>query len=391
MAERNIFDIVFLVKSLNCGIGGMESHQKAFIRYFGNYKWCRRFFIFEQYASSVRVSSCIKGSIFHLKDFLTTEDSILSIKEYLSYSVLVFSNDFWWIEKISLLKKYWPWAKLMIRSGGNDIELAPWNVGKLTYSNRLQKCLNTLKDCDLIIANSNFTVNRFISKGITKDKIAIIRGGVDSSYTKYLIKNKIQLKEDIRSRHNIQAPKIGVFACRMVPFKGIELALDALSISSVKKSVHLLFVGDGPLRQSIQQKCCDKKLSVTFLGIQSNAATLRVIAGSDFLINTSLEYETEYKGHPYIHTETMGRSMMEALMVHTPIIATNVGGIPQLFHENSNIGELTECNVLAISLALEKMCATPPDLSAYKYTKYEWNYVFMMYITLFENLLNRAL
>ena len=29
-------ELIFLVKSLHCGIGGMEAHQKAFIKYFRN-------------------------------------------------------------------------------------------------------------------------------------------------------------------------------------------------------------------------------------------------------------------------------------------------------------------------------------------------------------------
>lgn len=388
MATRGRFDIIFLVKSLNCGIGGMETHQNAFIRFFSRCNKVKNFFILEQHKTGICVYTFFNNTSSLVGVYVTVGGAIMSVRDLLSHDVLVFANDFWWIENLEIFRQLCPCAKIMIRSGGNDIELAPWNLGEYTFTERLQKCVKAVNSCDYVIANSDFSVDRLIAKGVKEEKIISVRGGVDSLYSRSLASRKDEIRADIVYRHQITLPKIGIFSCRLVPFKGIELAIEALCISSVKDVAHIIFVGDGPIKESTQSLCIRKNIQATFIGAQPNEKAVRYVAGSDFLINTSIEYDAEFKGHKYIHTETMGRSMMEAIMVNTPIIATNVGGTSQLFKENKNIGILCDCNSLAIASAMERICYYP-KIYTKEFPQYGWNFVFNTYITLFEKSLQK--
>ena len=376
-------ELIFLVKSLHCGIGGMEAHQKAFIKYFRNNEMYRLWIVTRE-DKGVQILLNEGDSYKLIGNYVDPKYGFRQLYSVISENPVIFSNDFWWIDLLPIVRESFPNSRICIRSGGNDIEKMPWNIGNLSYVERRILCVETLNNVDKIIVNSRFSQNRFMSYGISKEKIMIIRGGVDDDLCRKVVSNKELLLQNLRERYEIKRPYVFSFACRMVPFKGIRLALDSIIYSTYKNKCHIVFAGDGQLRSEIEKYCFSNGLKTTFLGAIPNEEVLKIIGASHLLFNTSLETKKIFRDHSYIHTETMGRSMIEALLVHTPIIATNVGGVSQLFAENEDIGIMTDCNIYAISEAIER--ALTHNFSFTIKENYSWNHIFNLYSEIFYSI-----
>ena len=382
MEKNDRINLIFFVKELNNGIGGMEVHQRAFIDYF-KVSTLFRLYVVEKANLGMIVYMTFGESLQLVGIQKTVRKGLFQLKQNLDGKTIVFINDFWWIETIPLIRREFNNSKIFIRSGGNDIEKMPWNIGDFSYEKRLELCKKALNQVDGIIVNSKFSQKRFISHGIPSKKTIIIRGGVNTVVCDFVAKRREMINQTVRMIYGITSPYLFAFACRLVPFKGILLALEAIRQSPYKDLCHLLFLGDGELMDELRDYCQTHGLNTSFLGALPNEDVLNVLGACDLLINTSLELVKSYKGHSYIHTETMGRSMMEAISVHTPIIATNVGGIPELFKENNDIGILADCSVEAISSAIE--IALKHQFTFRTNIDYSWNNVFNSYSSIFNS------
>ena len=102
-----------------------------------------------------------------------------------------------------------------------------------------------------------------------------------------------------------------IYAGRLSKEKGI---LDLLAIShKLDKDIHLLILGTGPEEPHVQE-IIKKFSNIHYLGYQPKENTIKLIRGSDILIQPSLmEGGTS-------------STLLEAMMCKTPIIATVVGG-----------------------------------------------------------------
>ena len=154
-------EIIFLVHSLECGIGGMESHQKAFIKYFtGESKYsigCS--YIIENKDSYFKILKwdgicfCVVYTSANIENIMT----YFKVKQTKGRNFIFVLNDSWWIEYIHSIRATFKENIIAIRVGGNDIELAPWNIGKLNYVERRFKWKLATNQANYVIANSNYT------------------------------------------------------------------------------------------------------------------------------------------------------------------------------------------------------------------------------------------
>lgn len=109
-------------------------------------------------------------------------------------------------------------------------------------------------------------------------------------------------------------------------FRPVKRVLDVLEVYlKVREAMpaRLLFIGDGPDRARLEQRCrevgcCDK---VMFLG--NLPAVEEVLTGADlFLLPSS--------------SESFGLAALEALACEVPVIASNAGGIPEVVEHGVN-------------------------------------------------------
>jgi len=120
---------------------------------------------------------------------------------------------------------------------------------------------------------------------------------------------------------NYHDPTIG-FVGRLSEEKGVQTLIEAMATIRMKvPRVRLLIAGTGPTEQRLRKSVQDADLgdSISFLGFCSNA--FEVMGKLDVFV---LPSRTE--GCPIV--------VLEAMAMGVPVVATNVGGTPELVKDN---------------------------------------------------------
>lgn len=110
---------------------------------------------------------------------------------------------------------------------------------------------------------------------------------------------------------------------RLTPIKGIEFVLRACALLIGQRpmsQIHVLVVGDGPLREALEElaRCLGISKRVTFLGERQDV--LHLLGLFDVFVMPSL-----HEGIPM--------ALLEALGAGCPVVASNVGGIPEIIRD----------------------------------------------------------
>lgn len=100
------------------------------------------------------------------------------------------------------------------------------------------------------------------------------------------------------------------------------LAAMAIARASVPQ-LRLVLVGDGPLRPALEKSCADLQIgeAVSFLGDRSDVSEL--LAGFDMFVLSSI-------------SEGYSISLLEACASALPVVATDVGGNPEIIRDGRN-------------------------------------------------------
>ncbi|MCJ8503133.1 glycosyltransferase family 4 protein [Desulfatitalea alkaliphila] len=183
---------------------------------------------------------------------------------------------------------------------------------KIKFYNYLEKYL--LKFADKVVAVSEGMVNGLNTVWIGKEKINIIYNAVDpNEYSSYA--PTIKIREQYRI--NNAAPLVAVVG-RFSPEKGHRYFVEALpKILKVFPGLKTLFIGDGPLKKELQQQInqAGLKSKVIFTGYQSNVQDF--FREIDLIVLPSL-------------SEGMPNVALEAMLFQKPVVATRVGGVPEV-------------------------------------------------------------
>lgn len=145
--------------------------------------------------------------------------------------------------------------------------------------------------------------------------------------------------------------------------KGVRYAIDALM--SCDERVHLLVAGDGAEREGLMRRAQEAGVGqrVRFVGYVSDPFS--VFSASDAAVVPSL------------WNEAFGRVVVEAMACSTPVIATAVGGMQELFEDGTHGFLVPKANAEAIAEALNRlagdkrlhgaMAAAARELAAQRY------------------------
>lgn len=147
---------------------------------------------------------------------------------------------------------------------------------------------------------------------IPKDKVQTILNGVDGDAF-YKFPDKL--------KHQEESPFVIGTVGRLAPEKNHQCLLDACS-RLLKDNYNILvkIVGDGPLREQLASECKKQGLAdvVEFLGVQKDI--LGAMNGFDLFVLPSL-------------TEGISLTLLESMACELPVVATNVGGNPEVVVE----------------------------------------------------------
>lgn len=347
-------------------IGGMEMHAKYFIKYFQKNQ---NFPLLGIVTKNEERKDCL------ILDNQTIEIDITKLDKNLSPEIIFF-NSGRWIEEFAKIRSTFPNSKFFYRTGGNEILKALIVVNKNPDHKKRQlywvREINN--NIDTLITNSLYTENRLTTLGI---KIPFKRfvGGVNISNF-----------QNIRPKKN---DLVTIFcAARFVPYKNHSLmmsVINELALSGLKFNVKL--AGDGPLLSKIMQQVKEYNLGsfVEFLGNLDNLQTCQEIFNADIYMQLSKDEVTKVEGGSYIHSEGMGRSIVEALSAGTFVIAGKSGALPEIVFPPH--GLLINLNDGAREIAnhIIPMIQTPPPKTKVR-KDFTWNKIFTGYEKLFGNI-----
>lgn len=193
------------------------------------------------------------------------------------------------------------------------------------------------------ITVSEMLGKQMINEGIPARKVSVIHNGLEIE--KY---DPDVSGEPVRRELGIgrDALVLGIVA-RLHPVKGHCFLLEALARVKDKISqLTLVIVGNGPERASLESL-------VTRLGIANNVIFTgfrkdipEVIAALDILVLPSL-------------SEGLSLTIMEGMAMKKPVIATNVGGTPEIITSGSDGLLVPSADVEALARAIEELAHNP--------------------------------
>ncbi|NOT88921.1 MAG: glycosyltransferase [Lysobacter sp.] len=129
-----------------------------------------------------------------------------------------------------------------------------------------------------------------------------------------------QSRTDARNALDVDPDaELVVYVGRLVPEKGLRELLDAMaSLAPQRPRLELALIGEGPMRAELDARiAADPTLRVRLPGAQGPHEVARWMAASDLVTLPSYS-----EGHPNV--------LVEALACGRPVVATPVGGIPEV-------------------------------------------------------------
>ncbi|MGQ9727678.1 MAG: glycosyltransferase family 4 protein [Candidatus Fervidibacter sp.] len=181
-----------------------------------------------------------------------------------------------------------------------------------------------LRNANGVRAISQALANGAIALGADAAKVRVIYNGVDVQRFTLMPREiaRQQLGIDPQRRYLL-------YVGRLVAVKGLDLLLDAAAIVMRQQAdTELVLVGDGSERTALQQRA--ERLGIAsrthFVGVQPHDRIPLWMNAGDVLCLLSLK-------------EGMSNVSLEALSCGTPVVATAVGGIPEIV-EDGEVGYL---------------------------------------------------
>ncbi len=167
----------------------------------------------------------------------------------------------------------------------------------------------------LLIANSRAGAQLAIARReIAPDRVVTIHNGIALERFAHTRDGR-----EVRKEFGLgpSDPLVGVVA-RLAPQKGHHTLLQAMArVVESLPSARLLCVGDGPLRDELRREASRLGLERTALFVGQRADIPDLVAAMDVVVLNS-----EWEGLP--------NAIVEAMAASRPVVATRVGGIPEI-------------------------------------------------------------
>lgn len=203
---------------------------------------------------------------------------------------------------------------------------------------------------DRIIAPSAFMEKELVDGGFPAEQVLCMQ-----NFAKQEILNNAADDADRTDRDD---PFLLYFG-RLSKEKGVDVLVDAFikAIPGLPSGLRLVVAGDGPERNGIEEKIAtaglDSSNRIELVGFQSGLAMQRYAERASLAIASSR------------CRENMPYAIVEAFALGTPVIGTNIGGIPELVEEGRT-GLLCEPDdVDSLSQAILRGAALIQDRGTY--------------------------
>jgi glycosyltransferase involved in cell wall biosynthesis len=162
----------------------------------------------------------------------------------------------------------------------------------------------------VVTAVSSTVAELLIDAGISADRVRVIHNGIGTEQRD----SPQEIPEILANGHG---PVIGLVG-RLVPQKGfLDVLACAPEILSCKPDTRFVIAGDGPQRAELEQAARDAGISHAVIFTGARADIQRFYAAMDIFVLPSLN-------------EGMPMTVLEAMAAGKPVVASRVGGVPEM-------------------------------------------------------------
>jgi len=200
--------------------------------------------------------------------------------------------------------------------GGSDVLVLARRAGR-----RRRSIVRALHAVDAVITVGRQLADKVEELGIPARKVHVVYQGIDEA----LFSPGAAI--DARRRLGIpEAGKVLVSVGNLIPVKGIDVLLEALSrLSTRQKDVRLYLIGDGAARRELEALVARLGLEtvVRFVGKVQQAELADWYRAADLTVLAS-------------RSEGVPNVLRESLACGTPFVATRVGGVGEIAEGTTN-------------------------------------------------------
>lgn len=234
-----------------------------------------------------------------------------------------------------------------VRIGGvaarldNKVKIV-WSLGLNITKNNIAHKIITPPLVDRVIVPSESLKKEVIRYGyINKSIVDVIPIGIP-----YKLFDRPDNKAHMDLRKKLKLPDnslIAVTTGRFVEHKGHDVLIKAApKIINQFDNIYFLFLGDGPLENILKEMINELNIENRFIfaGMLENIDM--ELSGSDIMLHPS-------------RIEPFGIAILEGMRAGLPIVASRVGGIPEVVSEGSNAVLVEPDNPETVALAVIKL------------------------------------
>lgn len=171
-----------------------------------------------------------------------------------------------------------------------------------------------------IYAVSHDLRRHMLTEGFPPSRVGVITNGID-------VGDRPGEMERRRARAELRIPSDALVfgtAARLDPVKDLSTLIDAFAkVRWELNGARLLILGDGPERDELVRRARTQRVSESVLFAGYRADVRALLPGCDVYVNSSV-------------SEGISLTILEAMAAELPVIATNVGGTPEVVSDGEN-------------------------------------------------------
>jgi glycosyltransferase involved in cell wall biosynthesis len=199
----------------------------------------------------------------------------------------------------------------VVGGDADDFQLA--QAGLVVAALRAARNLE-LRRAAHVFCPSEYLRGLAVSWGVPADRVSVLPNP-------YPPLPELPPRDELKQRLGLDGRTLA-FAGRLTAQKSLGVALEAVAAVD---GVTLAIAGDGAEREQLEQRARELRIAdrVRFLGSQPRERVLELFRASDAAILSS-----SWENFPH--------TVVEALAVGTPVLATRVGGVAEVVHDGEN-------------------------------------------------------
>jgi glycosyltransferase involved in cell wall biosynthesis len=197
------------------------------------------------------------------------------------------------------------------------------------------------RDGSLFLCASAFIRERILALGFPAERAKVHYIGVDC--------------DAVAPRDEGEETPTVLHVARLVPVKGTSTLIRAFAaVAGRRREVRLVIVGDGPLKQPLEREARSLGVAdrIRFLGARPHAEVMGLMRRAAVVALPSVRTGTG-------RVEGLGMTLLEAAATGVPVVASDLGGIPECVLDGQTGFLVPERDAGALAGRIEDLLADP--------------------------------